>query len=454
MNPADPVPLCDRRIAKALVMLMLLMLFIPAYAQLNTYDYQRRINAASEGWYRIPLPADVLARTRSGMNDLRIYHLQEKDTVEIAYLHQSLGDKRTETAVPSELIKHSHTEAGYSFITLKFPSKKLVNEIALDVTENNFDKWVKVQGSTDNRNWTTIRERARIVGFDNEEADYKYTKLKFAPVAYTYFRLVMNDEWSDPITVTAAHAFQVQTDAGRYEELKIEKESAKENRQLKVTEIYLDLAYEYPIDHLSIESKSKKDFYRNINVYRYNGVQRTKHGSIDRWELVSTGIFSSYGDYSAYAGHSAKKDSMNDVHYPATLLSFYGNRTGRLKIEIVNKDDQPVEIGNIELFGETKQLVSKLPAGDLVLAFGKERCAAPEYDLVYFRQNIPAKVEVASLGEEKRITAAPEKKKEEQEAKEPLIKEKIWLWVAMGVVLLLIIVFSINMLKKAPDRGE
>jgi hypothetical protein len=441
MNPSDPVPLCFRRAVKALASLMMLMLCISAHAQLHTYEYQRKINAAAEGWYRIPLSPEVLARTKSGMNDLRIYNITGKDTVEIAYLQQSLGDKRTETAVPSELIRHSNTEKSYSIVTLKFPSKKLINEIILDVSESNFDKWIKVQGSTDNKKWTTIRERARIVGFDNGEADYRYTRLKFRPVEYTYFRLVMNDEWTNPITVTGAHAYQVRTDEGRYEDLAIQKQVIKENRQLKATEIYLDLAYEYHVDHLVISPKTKEDFYRNINVYRYDGGQKTKQGIIDRWVMISTGVFSSFGDYS----HS--RDTLDADGLPTTTLPCHANKAKRLKIEIINKDDQPVEIGSIKLFGETRQLVSKLPAGNVVLAFGKGFSPAPEYDLVYFRQNIPSTLNTASLGEERMISASSQKG--EKEPQEAIIEDKIWMWIAMGVILLLIIVFSMSMLRKS-----
>lgn len=429
MNPGDPVP--QRLRHAALAALMLLISGNAVFAQLASFEYQRKVNTSSPGWYAIPLSQDIQAQSKASMTDFRIYKVTATDTIEVPYLLESLGDRIQEQDIPFVLINDTYNEACCSYITLKFPRKQVINEITLDVAESNFDKWVKVQGSMDNQQWYTIRERIRIAGFYNGEADFLYTKLRFRPSEFTYFRVVLDDEASKRISVTGAHASIVQTDEGSYEELKVQDIEVKDKKKEKITEVHVQLANSYFVDHITLTPAVTEDFYRNINVYYLSGVTKTEAGPVEHWSLASAGLFTSIGD------EAARQDSTR-----STTLATYGYKTNKLKLEIMNRDNQPVEIASIKAFGEAKRLVSKLPEGDLRLAYGKVRAIAPEYDLVHFRQTIPHDLAAATLGGEVRTTPAGE-------ATKALIEDKVWLWVAMGAILLLIIVFSVSMLKKS-----
>lgn len=403
-------------------------MWFASFAQLNTFKYQRSVKPQSEGWHSIQPGASTLSQSLSDRNDLRIYRIGS-DTTEIPYLFERLGNKTEVKDVSFDLVNQTE-DASSSYITLKFNGKKLVNEIKLDVSERNFDKWVKVQGSQDNREWFTIRERIRIVGFDNGEADYRYTTLKFRPMEFAYFRVIVDDSFSSRIDITGAHAYEVTTDEGRYEELNIGDRKVTENKADKTTQLIIELANPGFIDHITIAPDTKDDFYRNINLYYLSGVTKTQTGQVEHWTLASTGVFTSIGDQSQTGN--------------TTTLPCYGFKTKKLKLEIINLDNQPVKLGDTRVYSESVRLISKLPGeGDLVLAYGKEGCPAPQYDLVHFAKNIPANLEQASLGDETVIG------REAADKKDPLIEDKVWLWVAMGAILLIIIVFSLSMLRKS-----
>lgn len=429
MNPGDTIP----RSCRIAATIALLLLFNSTWAQLSSYKYQRKIKPGyKEGWYAISLPQDAIAKSECSMNDFRIYRVNEKDTTEIPYLIEHMGDKTEVKNVPFDLVNNTHNENGSSFVTLKFGGKRVINEIKLDVQESNFDKWVKVQGSMDNKEWFTIRERIRIVGFYNGEVNYSYTTLRFKPSEYSYFRLVFDDAWSPRITVTGANASEVITDEGRYEELTVKKKDVKQDKPAKTTEVYLDLSAAYAVDHVVITPAAKEDFYRDINLYYLAGVTKAQTGDIEHWVLINTGIFSSFGDDKADAASTS----------PSTTL-LCGQQTKRLKLEIINRDNQPVEVGDIKVYAESVRLVSKLPSeGELVLAYGKPQCTAPEYDIVHFTKTIPANPGTVQLENEKTM------KQQEENGKKPLVGDKVWLWVAMGGILLIIGVFSVSMLRK------
>lgn len=426
MNPGDPVT--QRLRHAAMAALMLLSICNAALAQLASFDYQRTIKTHSPGWYFIPLSPEIQAQSKSSLNDFRIYKVTAEDTIEIQYLMENLGDRKQVQDIPFVLINDTYNEKCCSYITLKFPRKQVINEIMLNIAESNFDKWVKVEGSMDNKEWFTIRERVRIAGFNNGEADFLYTRLRFPPAEYTYFRVVVDDESSKRVNITGAQAAIVQTEPGRYEELKIKNIEIKNLKKEKITEVYVELADPYFVDHVTLTPATTEDFYRNINVYYLTGITKTEAGAIEHWSLVNAGLFTSLGDEPGDNTHS-------------TTLPSHGYQTWKLKLEIINKDNQPVEIGSIKAFGEARQLVSKLPQGDLRLAYGKANAYAPEYDLVHFTQNIPHDLTGASLGKET-STGSPVSTK-------ALIEDKIWLWVAMGGILLLILIFSVNMLRKS-----
>lgn len=422
MNQSDSIPR-----SCGLAVFFTLMWFA-SFAQLHTFRYQRSIKPQGDGWHAIQPGASTLSQSLSNRNDLRIYNIGD-DTTEIPYLLQDLGNKTEVKDVAFDLVNQTR-DANSSYVTLKFNGKKLVNEIRLDVGQANFDKWIKVQGSQDNREWFTIRERVRIVGFDNGEADYRYTTLKFRPMEFAYFRVVIDDSNSPGIEITGAHAYEVTTDTGRYEALKISDRSITENRKEKTTIAMIELAGSNFIDHITIAPDTKDDFYRNINLYYLSGVTKTQTGQVEHWTLASTGIFTSIGDQ-AQAGNT-------------TTLPCYGFKTNRLKLEIINLDNQPVKLGDIKVYSESVRLISKLPGnGDLVLAYGKENCPAPQYDLVHFSKNIPSELKQALLLDETAIS------REAAAKKDPLIEDKVWLWVAMGAILLIIIVFSLSMLRKS-----
>ncbi|HEX8515917.1 MAG TPA: hypothetical protein VF868_06940 [Bacteroidia bacterium] len=408
---------------KNLFLFILVLLYLNCPAQFSTYNFTRKIpKPATAGFYAIPVTPDVVSGSASGLSDLRLYDLA-KDTAEIPYLTEFTGDKTEEKAISFELINDVTKLKCCSFLTLKMDRHRSINMISLEVAENNFDKIITLEGSNDNKEWFTIKEHLRIVGFENATTDFRSTTVSFPSSEYNYFRLRFDDDSSPRITVTNAFAFENSTIKGEYDEIRAGRISGAENKKNKTSETIIELPGNYILDHIKIGTEEKEDFYRNINIYRSAGTFKTPKGEIDSWVIINSGVITSDAD---------------------NIFSLHNAQAKKLKIEVINNDNRPITLNNVRLFSEKIRLVTKLPVSDdIYLAYGKKDDPAPVYDLVHFRDKIPAELEI--LNPEKEEINIPVKA---AAAASPFIKNKMWLWAIMGLVILLIGYFALSMIKK------
>lgn len=402
----------------------LLLLFITnGFAQFDSYNYKRKLDKVSqENYFSISLRPEITAHCKSNLNDIRIYNVDETDTTEIPYLMKWQGNITEINAVAFQLINDTHNEKCCSYVTLKFQKKQIINRIKLDIAESNFDKILKTEGSNDNKEWFTISDHMRIVRFQNMSETFSYTTLDFQNTEYFYFRLKFDDDSNTKVNVLNAYAFENKITEGHYHPISITKLKQTENKKEKKSEIILDLPYNYMLSYLTLESKGKTDFYRNVNIYRLSGTYHTSKGDEETWEVVSSGVIAS--------------NQQNK-------LELYNTQTTKIKIEVINYDDQPVELSNIKLFAEDIALISSLPKSEnLYLTYGKKNAEASVYDLVHFKEKIPTHPQAINYGVEEIKPLTPKVVKEE------LITNKIWLWIVMGGVILIIGYFALSMLKK------
>ena len=253
------------------------------------------------------------------------------------------------------------------------------------------------------------------------EDNFSYTTLNYPNSEYNYFRLKFDDDASRRIEITHAYAFENRSTKGIYTELKNFDWKQTNNKKEKTSEIIVDLPSAYLINYIILKSKSETDFYRNINVYASSGTYHTSKGDLENWYLVNTSVFTSIDSNS---------------------IDLNNQRTKKLKIEIINYDNEPIEIGEIKAYAEQCRMISNLPASDnIYLVYGKENDDAPSYDIVHFKEKIPANLSELNYG-------AEQVKLQEQKVDNSLIKNKKWLWAVMGAVILIIGYFALTMLKK------
>ena len=125
-----------------------------AFSQINSYTFKRKLNKVEkENYYAIPILPEVIGHCKNSINDIRLYTIKGTDTTELPYIFEWRGTKNEQATLPFELINDTYNEKCCSYITLKFNKKETINQIKLEVSDFNFDKNLRIEGSNDNKNW-------------------------------------------------------------------------------------------------------------------------------------------------------------------------------------------------------------------------------------------------------------------------------------------------------------
>lgn len=410
------------------ILLVFLLLSVTGYSQPDHYQFKRRLDSiGGEGYYFIPLKPEVTAFCKSDLSDIRLFNINGKDTIEIPFVFQDRGDKIKSNAFDIDMINNVEKEKCCSFITLKLKGKKILNTIHLDIEDVNFDKQLVLEGSNDNKEWFTIMTHLRIVGFENGSIKFSSTSIEFPDTEYEYFRIKFNDDSSEKVKVRSAYAYENQTDKGRYDELEIRSIKQSENKKDKISEIIADLGLKHRVDHLSLQVDSKSDFYRSINIYKSNGRYTSEKGGGEIWQLVGSGVISSERE---------------------NVFLLDNTQTGILKVEVLNYDDRPLVITSVKAYYECIDLIAKLPLkGDTYLCYGNPDASAPVYDLVHFADKLPTDAPVIAYGKaEGKILSAKIKE-------QGWIENKIWLWIAICSLVVLIGFFALKMIRNEQSNS-
>lgn len=399
-----------------------ILLSVSVIAQADGYTYKRKLNKVEkEGYYSIPLLPEITAQCKSNINDIRLYNITETDTIEVPYIMEWLGEKRELVTVPFDMINDTYKDKSASYVTLKSTKKQTINQIVLNIENANYDKSVKVEGSNDNKQWFTIAEHLRIVKFNDGENHFEHNVLDFNNSEYSYFRLKLDDVLSERINVTNAYAYESNVTKGNYDTLKINSWKQTENKKEKTSEIIVEMPYNYLISYLTVKSKATTDYFRSINVYGTTGSYHTAKGDVENWYILNTSVLTSIENRNIYCNNEVSR---------------------KVKIVVYNYDDTPINISEIKVYGEKSRLIANLPTSDnIYLAYGKKDDHEPIYDMEHFKKKIPKELSEIKYGvEQAKITSVAKQSQ--------LIENKKWLWIVMGVVILLIGFFALNMLRK------
>lgn len=408
------------------------LFFFPAFvglAQERGFQYQRPINNVEGQWHEVVLPEDIYNKTNTGLSDLRIRAIrtgQDKDTLEVPYILKARHDRISEAEVSFELINTSFNQRG-SYYTFHLGEDKPINSIDLNIAAGNFNWRVVLEGSHDQKEWFTVLKDYRIVAIKNGYADYRFTRLVFPQARYPYFRVLLVKVKDAPRIEAVLK--QRQTSQGEYRTCQISSFKVHEDQDNKQTVLDINLTRLVPLSSLGIRISDTVDYYRPVTISYLADSLKTEQGWRYRYNTLTTGIVNSFED---------------------NIFRFTDQRVRTLQVVIENHDNEPLAIEKVEAKGVIHSLIGRFPVADYYeLLYGKSDVAPPQYDLVQFQTNIPAGVGEVSLGDEVALYD------EDKAMVGPLFENKVWLWVIMGAIIIVLGVFTGRMMgAKMTDMQE
>lgn len=409
----------------------------------QNFLYKREVKGILQkketNWYKINVPLEVLEKTSIDFSDVRIVGVSDSDTLEVPFLARKTVQRFENEQVNFKIINSSKKDNAY-FFTLEKDAKteESINLIQLDFENTNFDWRIKLEGSQNQNEWFEILNDYRIISIQNEFTDYKFTKLIFSNSKYNYYRIKIvnkSESQSDRFEnnepkLNAATLFLQKTTAGDFEDLKIISQKIKINKEKKQTSIDIELSHSIPIDFISLEVKNDFDYYRTIQFNYLLDSTKTEKGVI----------------YNFVALHTSTLSSIEKQSGKSHFFIHSNEKSKNYQIIIDNQDNQPLDIGQLEIKSYVNHFFARVAPTDknvnYFLMYGNERLQKPNYDIVRFESTIPNEVTLLELDSEQKI---PQK---EVEKVTPLFENSLWLWGLMGIIIIVLTVFTFKMMKK------
>ncbi len=286
--------------------------------------------------------------------DLRVI----RDEVEVPYILETpgMGDEYVERAqTPFDL---SVVEGPGVQFTINAGHDRH-NLIQIGTTLQNFRQRVRIETSQDGTHWATARDNGEIFDFTRESRKFSSLDVSFPVSTKPYLRVTVFG-WNKTSTiqgVSVAHDVERQP---LRETLATIPPRITEDPETSSTFATVDLGVKgLPVNRIVLESSSKQ-FHRAVDLEVSNNGKD--------WTNLSQGVIARLpGD---------------DFTEEKLALSFQESYSGHFRLRIYNRDDQPIQIGRVELEGVIRN-VKFIPStpGNYWLYFGNDSAHGASYDL-------------------------------------------------------------------------
>lgn len=338
---------------------ILFLLALPAYAdfQPQSWQYNKQVRPANDGFTLIDLDQEVLKHSQDNLADVR---LSAGDGQEVPYQLVRQEPYKEET-YPAQLIDKVIRANEFSSITLDLQNgSRLHNQILLDLeSKEDYLRDVKIEGSDDNRTWKLVAmEKVFYVA-----PNYRQNDLPYTPASFRYMRVSIDSRGKEPLTVRGAKVKYVRPAGDRPESilpaaLTTNRTDPKTNK----TELLLDLgAKGYQVGYIDLQVNGS-NFNRLIAYYDSND------GS--NWNQLGSDRIYQY----KWSDYEALKNRLT--------LNRSEGRYVRLVID--NQDSPPLDVKSVTVWGDSPKILTDLRTGSYTLWYGNPDSKLPQYDLSQF----------------------------------------------------------------------
>ncbi|MCK5367835.1 MAG: DUF3999 family protein, partial [Cyclobacteriaceae bacterium] len=353
-------------------LLFLVQFFVEA--QQSDFHYSREVENVSEEWHKIFLPDEIFGSIRKDLNDIRIFGITNAgDTIEAPYILKYDEDEIIHKEVAFGKLNTSQKDGKYYF-TFEIAKSEIINEITLDFSQDNFDWRIALEGSQDQKDWYSILDDYRILSIKNKLTHYSFTKLNMPASDYQYYHLhVDSDERPD---LERASIGLKEISEGSRKNYKIKSLEIHEDKKQTILDISFTRAL--PISKLEIDVKNKYDYYRQVSIQYLADSFETEKGYKYQYRPLISGTLTSM--------------EKNEFSFKKTILS-------KLRILVVNHDNEALDYGDCVAYGYAHELVARFTApATYFLVYGNSTARKPNYDITHFKDQIPEDLEEAKLG--------------------------------------------------------
>lgn len=364
------------------------------------------------GYYKIELNPELIACSKYDLSDMRVWDEKNKQVpylIEYSKPLQNYISQKTNFKV----IKNNSIPKKYSEFIFQNDKSKPLNHIALLVTNTDVTKKINLLGSHNQLDWYSVINDYTLDNlYDNTKTSIE--KIIYLPnTNYAFYKLQIVDSQTPPIIVQSIYRYN-HIESSISKKIKLTNQTVKyyTNKNDNIIEYNSD--YAYRIDEIQFDINESKLFNRSFSILADENYKR-------RVRQVS--LFNSV--------LSKKNDSFSHLKI----------RQNKFKIQLYNQDNPPLNIQNIQLYYYPIYLIAALDSGvHYIVNTGLEELTAPNYDMVEFRDKIPANLPILGCTPIEKII-------EKDHLSQKFYQKKWFMWICISIGVLIIFGISISMIK-------
>jgi len=387
------------------------------FGQLSSYEYKQELKGVSNEWHTVTLPYQVFSNTNDNLSDIRVYGVTENDTLEAPYILKLASEKNSKNETAFRLLNTASDKEGFYF-TYEIPTAEPINRINLQFTQSNYNWHVVLEGSQTQNKWFKILDDYRILSIKNKQTNYTFSTLNFPLSKYKYYRLRVKSEVRPELkraTISLDESINASYNTYPTTFMNISQKGKK-------TVVDIDLNQRLPVSYLKLNILDKVDYYRPMTLQYISDSITTEKGT-------------KYVFNTLYSGTLSSLDTTG-VKFKSTLAQ-------KLRVTVQNNDNQALQIESATAKGYAHELLVRFDnMANYYLAYGNKNAQRPKYDIQQITSAIPKNASVVNLGEIVEIA------KIQKPSKQPLFKNKAWLWLVMGVIIVVLGWFTLRMMAK------
>lgn len=373
-----------------------------------------------DGFHRIMLTPELMPYVNNNFSNIRIL---DKNGVQVPYLME----KDRETASSTEFIPYTIEEKtilpdSCTILVLKNDDGITINNINLVIRNAAIYKEAELYGSDDGESWYALRDRFSIGLANSTEATSEIKIIDFPASDYKWYKLRINDKGSAPLNILQAGYYMHIPQAIRYEEVPVRYMEQDNDLEKKKSTVWIWPDTMRVIDRISWTISGTPYYQRQARLY--TNMQARDH----KGDFVTRRII--LAEFQVNSRHEAV------LYLPEIKLD-------NLILEIENGDNPPLKVDEIKFYQVNRYLVAWLEQGETYkIAFGEDDMPVPNYDLANFRDSIPALLTSVQPGAVQPILSA-------EEESTTIFTTKLFIWVAIAVVIVVLGLMSIRMMREA-----
>jgi len=398
-----------RKIQSKWISIFLLLLCNTAGAQ--TFNYTADLDSVQKsGFYAFIITPELSSMLKTDFRDLRI---RDKSGNPVPWLPSSnIPILRTDLLSALDIVQNSTTDSGQSLLIVRNDPKEKLDGFYIRFRNAAVSRTINLSGSHDGNKWYSIIENVSLERRFIQDHDSFLENISFPLSSYSFYRVIIYNGKNDPLDIISVQK-RIRRDSPAVHMLVqnppvyfIRKDS------VKTTWIHIDNPQRLHISHVGIQVKAPHYFKRQLDILANDFL-------IGNFTIAS--------------------DSIVNLSLPLLNDSV-------ISIQIYNEDNPPLDIPSITTSQDPEQIIAYLDSGkSYQLEMMSADARPPRYDLVNFKDSIPENIQQIGVSHIARMTA--------RQTVTPLVLLKnSWLWVTLGVVLIVLVFFTIRLTKEVGKR--